>query len=193
MKAILLAALIACATSPLAASERFSTVELMLLLAHRGPVEATFTERRFVPVLDRPVESAGRLRFVPPARLEKHVERPRPESMVVDGDLLMLQQGNRKRSVPLTALPEAALLIDSLRATLAGDLDALQRGWTLSLTGDRARWTLSLEPSAASLAQLVSSVRIEGRENDLYSIEVQQTDGVRSVMQVRSLPPRTDR
>ena len=63
-------ALLALASWPAAA--QWSVNDLMAVLAARGNADATFTERRYVPILDAPVQSSGTLRFVTPDRLEKH-------------------------------------------------------------------------------------------------------------------------
>jgi hypothetical protein len=43
------------ALASLSASAQWSVDDLMTALAARGDADATFTERRFVPVLDAPV------------------------------------------------------------------------------------------------------------------------------------------
>jgi len=67
----------------LSAAEQWSVDDLMTALAARGNANATFTERRYVPVLDAPVQSSGTLRFIAPDRLEKHTLQPRAESLVL--------------------------------------------------------------------------------------------------------------
>jgi hypothetical protein len=81
----------------------------MTALAARGDANATFIEHRYVPVLDAPVQSSGTLRFVAPDRLEKHTLQPRAESMVLAGNQLTLQQGQRTRSLALSDLPDNGL------------------------------------------------------------------------------------
>jgi hypothetical protein len=158
--------------------------DLMAALAARGSADATFTEQRHVPVLDAPVQSSGTLRFVAPDRLEKHTLTPRAESMVLAGDQLTLRQGQRTRSLALADLPDNGLAIASLRGTMAGDLAALRRGWSVTLHGERRIWTLSLAPLSAAIAQYIEGVLIEGRQDRIDRIEIRQADGVRSVMQI---------
>jgi hypothetical protein len=179
-------ALLALASWPVAA--QWSVNELMAALAARGNADATFTERRYVPILDAPVQSSGTLRFVTPDRLEKHTLQPRAESLVLAGDQLTLQQGQRTRSLALTDLPDSGLAINSLRGTMAGDLASLRRGWTVTLHGERRIWTLSLTPLSQAVAQYIEAVLIEGRQDQIDSIEIRQADGVRSVMQIVPTP-----
>ena len=172
----------------LSAAEQWSVDDLMTALAARGNANATFTERRYVPVLDAPVQSSGTLRFVAPDRLEKHTLQPRAESLVLAGDQLTLQQGQRTRHLALTDLPDSGLAINSLRGTMAGDLAALRRGWNVTLFGERRIWTLSLTPLSAAVAQYIETVLIEGRQDQIDRIEIRQSDGVRSVMQIEPVP-----
>jgi hypothetical protein len=179
-------ALLALASWPAAA--QWSVNELMAALAARGNANATFTERRYVPILDAPVQSSGTLRFVMPDRLEKHTLQPRAESLVLAGDQLTLQQGQRTRRLALTDLPDSGLAINSLRGTMAGDLASLRRGWTVTLHGERRIWTLSLTPVSQAVAQYIEAVLIEGRQDQIDSIEIRQADGVRSVMRIVPTP-----
>ena len=171
-----------------AAAAQWSVNDLMAALAARGNADATFTERRYVPILDAPVQSSGTLRFITPDRLEKHTLQPRAESLVLAGDQLTLQQGQRTRRLALTDLPDSGLAINSLRGTMAGDLASLRRGWTVTLHGERRIWTLSLTPLSQAVAQYIEAVLIEGRQDQIDSIEIRQADGVRSVMHIVPAP-----
>ena len=175
----------------LPALAQWSVDDLMTALAARGSADATFTEHRYVPVLDAPVQSSGTLRFVAPDRLEKHTLLPRAESLVLAGDQLTLLQGPRTRRLALTDLPDNGLAINSLRGTMAGDLAALRRGWNVTLFGERRIWTLSLTPLSAAVAQYIETVLIEGQQDRIDRIEIRQADGVRSVMQIK--PAAADR
>jgi outer membrane lipoprotein-sorting protein len=177
-----LAAVLLLAAGPAAA--QWSVNDLMAALAARGSADASFTEQRYVPILDTPVQSTGTLRFIAPDRLEKHTLQPRAESLVLAGNQLTLRQGERTRSLALTDLPDNGLAINSLRGTMAGDLAALRRGWNVTLHGERRIWTLSLTPLSAAVAQYIEGVLIEGRQDQIDRIEIRQADGVRSVMQI---------
>jgi len=176
------------ALTSLAATAQWSVTELMAALAALGDADATFTELRYVPVLDAPVKSSGTLRFVAPDRIEKHTLQPRAESMVLAGDQLTLRQGQRARSLALADLPDGGLAINSLRGTMAGDLAALRRGWTVTLHGERSKWTLDLAPVSPAVAQYIETVQIEGRGEKIDRVEIRQADGVRSLMLITPVP-----
>ena len=158
--------------------------ELMATLARSTHGAATFTEKKYLAILDAPVESSGELRFVPPARLEKLTLKPSRERLVLDGDVLTLERGRRTHVLALKDYPEVAGMIESIRATLAGDRNALERVYQLSVSGSRARWSLALVPLDPRIGRVVARVRIDGAEGDVRTVEILQADGDRSVMTV---------
>ena len=71
----------------------WGVAQLMQTLAQRGPESARFVEKKYLAILDKPVESSGELRYVPPDRLEKRTLKPKPESLVLAGDQLSVERG----------------------------------------------------------------------------------------------------
>ena len=170
---------------PAGAAGEWNVAQLMELLSHNKSSEARFVERKYIALLDQPVESSGELSYVAPDRLEKRTLKPKPESMVLEGGVLTLERSGRKRSLPLADYPEIGAFVDSIRGTLAGDHEALQRAYGLSLEGDAARWTLILTPSEPRMAQIVQKIRIGGSRGEVSSVEILQADGDRSLMSIQ--------
>jgi hypothetical protein len=88
----------------------------------------------------------------------------------------------------LKAYPAILPLVESMRATLAGDADALERAFTVDYAGSPAHWMLTLSPRDARVARKISKVRIEGVRDNLVTVEILQTDGDRSLMTLRDHP-----
>lgn len=174
---------LACAQPGMAAP--LSIAQLMSGLAQHPQGEARFTEKKYLAILDQPIDSSGQLRFIAPGRLEKHTLKPKPESMVLDGDTLTLERGRRKRVLRLSEYPEVAGMIESIRATLAGDRQALERVYHLGLSGQLEDWTLTLVPLDPEVGAVVARIRMEGAGNEVKRVEVLQADGDRSVMQIQ--------
>jgi outer membrane lipoprotein-sorting protein len=172
--------LFACSLSAPAA--QFTVDQLMGALANTKHGAATFTEKKYISILNQPVESSGELLFVPPDRLEKRTLKPKIETLVLDGDVITVEHRLRKQVLQLKDYPEVAGMIESIRATLAGDRKALERAYRLSLEGSRDRWTLVLTPLDASV---VARIRMEGARDEVRTVEILQADGDRSVMSVR--------
>ncbi len=170
--------------SPLVQAAPLSIAQLMAGLAKHPQGAATFTEKKVIAILDRPVESSGELLFVAPARLEKRTLKPKPETLVLDGDTLTVERSRRKHVLQLRDYPEVAGMIESIRATLAGDRQALERIYQLALDGEHERWTLVLTPLDPKLAAVIARIRMEGSKDVVRSVEILQADGDRSLMTI---------
>ena len=164
---------------------QLSIAQLMAVLAQHPQGAATFTEKKTLAILEQPLESSGELLFVAPARLEKRTLRPKVETMVLDGDTLTLERGKRKHVLQLKDHPEVAGMIESIRGTLAGDRRALERVYTLTLTGDLERWTLLLVPLDPRVGNVISRIQIDGARDEVRSVEILQADGDSSVMRIK--------
>lgn len=201
--ALFLAACLACAHTPVAraasavpaapeapaqAAGAWGVDQLMSALAQRKSGRVRFSERKYLAMLERPVDSTGELVFVAPDHLEKRTLTPKPENMVLDGDMMTIERGGKSYVMPLQNYPELAAFIESIRATLAGNRDALERYYRLRVDGVANRWALTLVPTDARMAAHVKQVRIDGVRDNLSSVEIVQADGDRSVMQIRPAP-----
>jgi len=171
-------------STALAAAADWNVGQLMHALAQNKSGKATFVEKKYIALLDKPVESSGELLYVAPDRLEKRTFKPKPESMVLEQGTLTVEQGRKKYSVTLQDYPEVAAFVESIRGTLAGDRKSLERVYKLDLDGSVERWQLTLLPSDAKMAGVVSKIRISGVRNDVQVIEIVQADGDRSVMNI---------
>ncbi|HTY03806.1 MAG TPA: LolA-related protein [Rhodocyclaceae bacterium] len=153
------------------------------LAKHEGG-HARFVETKKIALLDQPVVSSGELIYTPPAKLEKRTQKPRPETMMLDGDELRLERGKQKFSVRLSDQPEALAFVDSLRGTLAGDRAALEKSYRLVLTGNEEHWTLDLLPADPRLAAFVLRITFVGSKNRVQRIRYLQADGDSSEMTI---------
>ena len=183
MTRIVLAA-IALILSPCQAATVTDTASLFASLAKAKPGTKHFRETKHLALLDKPVESSGELVFTPPARLEKRTTSPKAESVVVDGDAVTIDRRGRKQSFSLREHPEIGVLVDSIRATLAGDLAALTRVYSAGLEGGDAHWKLTLRPLDPSLGSVVEHIEITGAKDEVRGVTIFQADGDRSVMTI---------
>lgn len=161
--------------------------QLMHGLAQIHSDHARFIEKKFIAILDKPVESSGELFYAAPDYLEKRTIKPKPESMILDHGTLTIERGRQKHELPLQDYPELGALIDSIRGTLAGDRKALERNYRLSLDGTAEHWTLQLLPLNEKMQSVVKRIRIAGVRDAVSSIEITQSDGDSSVMLIEKL------
>lgn len=170
---------------------------LMKLLAQRKSGSARFTEERTVSNLDGPLYSSGTLSFEAPDRFARQTLEPRPESMEVQGNQVVLRRGGHTRRLTLDAVPELAAFVDAVRGTLNGDAATLQRHFAVRVGGNPGLWTLTLTPSDDALRRQVRELQIAGQGPVVRSIELQLVGGDRSLMLIdpptaatRPAPPR---
>jgi outer membrane lipoprotein-sorting protein len=160
--------------------------QLMQSLRQVKSSTAYFSERKELRMLSEPLMSSGTLNYMAPDTLQKSTLLPRPERLSIDGGKLTIERSetNENRTVALADVPEIGAFVESIRATLAGDLPALERYYTISLQGDADDWQMTLEPKEKRLQQLVKSIRIAGRDTAIRSIVSEQGDGDRSEMSI---------
>ncbi|MCK9259103.1 MAG: LolA-related protein [Azoarcus sp.] len=161
---------------------------LMKTLAGNGGGKVRFVETRHLAILDQPLSTTGELVYRAPARLERHTETPVRESMVLDGDTLTLTREGKTHSLRLRDYPEVAALIESIRATLAGDRKTLERSYALSLSGTAEQWSLDLLPSDPAVAKVVLRISIGGSRGEVRTVDILQADGDRSEMRIEPVP-----
>ncbi len=175
--------------STLASSQQGDLGELMRQMAARRHGEVSYVEQHFLKLLKRPVESYGELTYDAPDRLEKRAIEPKRETLVLAGDVLTIERGGRTRTLDLKAYPTLVPFIESIRATLAGDLSSLERLFDVGYAGTMARWSLTLTPRDERVAKTVSLVRIDGMGDTLTRVEIFEADGDRSLMTLRDHRP----
>lgn len=184
--------LAAAAARPLPAAAQSPRLDLRTLtglLAQRRTAEARFTEERHVTGFDSPLRASGTLSFIAPDRFVRQVLEPRPESMSVQGNTIVLRRGGRSRQMTLDAVPELTALVEAMRGTLNGDAALLQRHFETRVEGDAGRWTLTLLPRDARLASQVREMQIAGQAGEIRSVGLWMSNGDRSLMLLDNLPP----
>ena len=157
--------------------------QLMAAMRQVSAATARFVERKQMRVLDQPLQSSGRLIYVAPDLLQKETLTPVQSRLTLTRDRLVMDQpGGKSRELELSDYPEMGALVESIRATLAGDLATLTRHYTATLTGGPMEWSLLLEPRDNRLRDLVSAIRIRGSGNQIRGMETMESDGDRTLM-----------
>ncbi|HVA35821.1 MAG TPA: outer membrane lipoprotein carrier protein LolA [Stellaceae bacterium] len=184
---VLWAAPFAAAAEPASASAvPWDLMQLMRSLRQVRSASGQFTERKTVHMLNAPLVSSGTLSYVAPDRVQKVTLSPTPERFVLDGDQVTIAGGpdQQTHTFALTDYPQIGGLVEGIRATLAGDLQTLDRYYDLQLTGDAANWQLLLQPKDTDLTRFVKWIRIIGTQNRIRAVETEESDGDRSEMSI---------
>ncbi len=168
----------------------FDVGQLMGDLSRHKGGRAKFIETKYMALLDKPLIATGEMTYVAPDRLEKRTLTPKIETMLLDKDTLSIERGQRKLSINLANQPEALAFVDSIRGTLSGNREALEKNYALHLAGSTDKWVLTLLPSEQKIAALVLRITVSGTKNQIRSIEYLQADGDRSVLNIEPIELR---
>ena len=175
------------ASAAAAAPAALPVGELAQMLASVDSAKARFVETRHSALLKAPLVLQGTLAYRRPDRVEKHVLTPYDERIVVEAGRLTIENRthNRRQTIAVSGAPGLAALVESIRATRAGDLPALQRHFALQVEGSRERWTLTLRPLDAQVGDYVVSIARSGSGARIAQVTIDETSGDRSVMEIR--------
>ena len=174
-----------------AAETQVTLPQLMQTLAQVKAGEATFVERRTVQMLERTLESSGKLWFAAPDTFVRETLKPRRESVKVVGNNVTMSQGSRSRTVALDSVPEANVILEAICGTLTGNGEALELHFKTGVAGTAERWSLELVPRDVLLREQVLSVRVSGVQALVREVLVVMADGDRSVMTIAPLVATT--
>jgi len=158
--------------------------ELMQQLAQVKSARGKYVERKHLAMLDTPLDSSGTLLYLAPGRVEKHMLSPRRESLILDGDTLVIESKGQRRAFALQDHPVVWAFAESIRSTLKGDLATLQRFYEVRLEGDKSAWRLRLRPKEARMRQAASEINLGGSGAWVNLIEVQEAGGDHSVTKI---------
>ena len=192
----LLLAMIACVAPALARSSEDALTHLFSELGAQRERHARFTERKFSALLKTPIESSGTLIFRAPGYLEKRTIQPQSETVRIEGSVVTYETAAgrgaaQKRTFSLSDAPLLAALIESLRATLGGDLPALRRHYDVSTSTPVAQaggWQLTLVPRERALFDAVSKIVLRGAGVEVAAVEIVEANGDLTLMQISALP-----
>jgi outer membrane lipoprotein-sorting protein len=164
----------------------WSVEQLMQRFAQVKTANAAFVERKHLRILNAPLESSGTLVYKAPGYLEKNTLTPKPERLVLEGDTLTFEDKvrNRRRTLRLQEYPVIWAFVESIRSTLAGDLQSLGRFYRVALEGSELDWRLTLDPREPDIQRMVQRIRIAGSRTSIRSIETLEAEGDRSVMTI---------
>ncbi len=155
---------------------------LMRELAARKSGRARFQETRTLAMLDAPIHSSGVLLFAAPDRLEVRTTSPKPQTVLVRGSRVIVEADGARHEFELSEHAQVAAMVDGIRATLDGDLDALRKAYAVRLRGDRATWSLELVPRLPAARARISEIDVGGSGATVRSIAIFQPDGDHSLM-----------
>jgi hypothetical protein len=175
--AVALGLLLGAAESSLA----LTVPELQQLLQSSRRDAVAFTETRESPWLAVPAQTRGTMHSKLGV-LEKRVESPREEiwRMLPDRVEYVGSGEIGSKQIMFSQSRAVAVLADTLRRLVAGDLLALERDFQIELRGDRKAWAAHLRPNAGEAAQYFDHLELVGEDGHLRVITVVERQGERT-------------
>jgi outer membrane lipoprotein-sorting protein len=185
--ALVLALCVGCLRPAIAAPEpSWGLRQLMSSLQQVRSASGEFTERKDLHMLSAPLVSSGTLSYRAPDWMQKVTVSPTPQQFTLDGDDVTMTGGpdGQTHTFSISDAPQIGVLVEAIRATLAGDLPTLDRYYAVKLTGNAADWQLLLQPKDPALTRLVKWIRIAGTQDRIRVIETEESQGDRSTMSI---------
>ncbi len=160
--------------------------ELQRMLKTSPVVDVPFHEVRESPWLTMPVESRGTMRSTSQS-LEKRVESPRQETWRLLPDRMewVGADGIERKQILFAQAPAVATLANAIRRIVAGDLQALESDFRISLSGDERHWTAQLHPADAKTARYLDHLEMLGAGAQLQALIVVERQGERTTTRFR--------
>ena len=176
----LLAASAWTASAGASAQGDLTLASLMEGMAGARGVVAEFREVKELRLLQAPLESRGRLDFIPPDRLVRHTREPAEATLWVDGDRVWFRDMAAVEPADLSGDPSAREFVDNFVVIFSGDLAELQRRYETSFTADAPTWSLELVPRDALVKRFVSRIMLHGEGRGLERMVLVEADGDRT-------------
>ena len=172
------------ATPPRLRQRPEDVTALLGLFARMPGLEATYAEEKHLALLAAPLQSSGRICFLPPGHLIRQVESPEPTMLRITPNELVVQDRDRKESVDLRRSESLRQFITSLVQVFAGDQKSLQKAFTVVYALDaksERTWSLELTPKGAQLQRMMQRLALRGEGEAVTSIEVLDPNGDRTM------------
>ncbi|TYP66743.1 outer membrane lipoprotein carrier protein LolA [Stutzerimonas stutzeri] len=157
-----------------ARANAFDLLQLSLQLREPTVVRGAFTQEKYLRALPQPLVSAGTFVLAGDSGLLWFLQDPVQQDYRISaaGIAQRTPSGWKQSSQQGPAARQNELFL----AVLQGDTEALQRDFDLQLSGTAQAWALTLTPRSRLLAQIFSSILIQGGAT-AERIELRETQG----------------
>ena len=176
-----------------AADSRWSLETLMQTLSEVNSLKAEFEEVKTLSIFSSDVTVKGWLNYIKPNYIERQIVSPHNELTIIEDDEIRIEHeagkendNVREQRLSIDVHPAVRTLIESIRATFAGDLKVLKSYYTLIFSGSREDWLLTLEPIGEQVKEHVRQVKISGSDKQVKKILTIEADDSESEITIVS-------
>jgi len=168
-------------------TDQISLNQLIQFMAKHKEIHATFTEIKYIKGVNVPLESSGNLTFISPSTIIRNTLQPKPEMFNLTGNAITIKRMDKEYSLQIDDYPEISLYFEGIRALLVGDVERLRSLYIIELEGTLVDWKLVFSPLQKGTT--LKSLNINGKHDNVRSVEVRLEDGDYSIMQVSRKVP----
>ncbi len=152
-------------------------------LGSKGPVRATFTERRFFPFRREPAVLEGVLRFSPDRGLSLQYTSPQPGVMIADAAGIVIRDaGGRPREIASGSREAGA--IASLLPIMRFDLPALYPRFVIRARQAGGQWSFEFTPRQTGAGEALGTITVTGSGTDVRHLEFRRSESQRVEIEV---------
>jgi hypothetical protein len=150
-----------------------------ILEAHQGHgLTSRFDETKQMKLLRRPLRATGQLVFIPGQGLYRQLQSPfEQELFITDGAIYQRQASGATETLSLAKLPAAKAFVEAFFAVFSGSWDTLHQYFYVYFARRKPGWQLGLRPLQATMANLISCLILDGEQERLVALHVQETNG----------------
>jgi hypothetical protein len=143
-------------------------------LGSKGPIEASFTERRYFPFRREPTVLGGVLRISPERGLSLQYLQPEPSILIADPVGLVLRDA-RGRSREMPSGSREAGAIASLLPIMRFDMPALLPRFVVRAERGDAGWRFEFTPRDPGVAGSLGTIIVQGTGTDVRHLEFRRS------------------
>lgn len=150
-----------------------------ILSLHQGQgFTSRFAETKHIGLLRHPLSSAGQLVFIPGQGLYRQLNSPFPhELLMTDSAIYQRHASGLTETLTLDKLPVAKAFIEAFLTVFSGSWNTLHRHFHVYFATRGSKWQLGLKPTHPMIAKLISCLVLDGEQERLVALHVQETNG----------------
>lgn len=167
--------------------------ELFAAFAKMPGLEARYTEDKHLQLLEVPLQSKGRLYFLPPGYLLRMVEAPEKSTLLITPKELRMQNRDGTEVVDLGQSERLRTFVTSLVRVFGGDREELERQYKVEFVAskdDATTWRLELLPRGKPLDQMLKGLVLAGNGFAVTTITVFEPNGDRTETRIEQADPK---
>jgi len=137
-----------------------------------------FAETKHIGLLRRPLHSTGQLVFIPRQGLYRQLNSPfQQEMLITDRAIYQRYAGGATETIALAKLPAAKAFVEAFLAVFSGSWDTLHAHFHVYFSAQESGWQLGLKPAHPVMAKVISCLVLDGEQERLVALHVQETNG----------------